>query len=160
MKRISWGLATVSGLVGSNTDALDALYVAMMQRKVNWVLDGADIRGFFDAIDHTCLLQFIQYRIADKRINLIQKWLTAGISDDGEWSSTTVGTPQGAVISPLLANVFLHYVLDLYFDHWRRHHASGDVVVVRYADDFVIGFQYRAEADRVPPCRERLEKFD
>ncbi len=141
-------------------DALDALYVAMMQRKVNWVLD-ADIRGFFDAIDHTCLLQFIQHRIADKRIQrLIQKWLTAGISDDGEWSSTTVGTPQGAVISPLLANVFLHYVLDLWIDHWRRHHASGDVVVVRYADDFVIGFQYRAEADRcLRALRERLEKF-
>ena len=141
-------------------DALDALYVALMQRKVNWVLD-ADIRGFFDAIDHTWMLQFIQHRIADKRVQrLIQKWLTAGISEDGEWSSTTVGTPQGAVISPLLANVFLHYVLDLWIDHWRRHHAKGDVVVVRYADDFVIGFQYREDAERcLQALRARMTQF-
>ncbi len=141
-------------------DALDALYVALMRRKVGWVLD-ADIRGFFDAIDHTWLLKFIQHRIADKRIlRLIQKWLTAGISDDGEWSRTTVGTPQGAVISPLLANVFLHYVLDLWIDHWRQNHARGQVIVVRYADDFIIGFQYQSDANRCfRELRERLTKF-
>lgn len=141
-------------------DALDAIYVALMRRKVGWVLD-ADIRGFFDAIDHTWLLKFIQHRIADKRIlRLIQKWLTAGISDDGEWSRTTVGTPQGAVISPLLANVFLHYVLDLWIDHWRQNHARGQVIVVRYADDFIIGFQYQSDANRCfRELRERLTKF-
>lgn len=141
-------------------DALDALWVGLDQRKVNWVLD-ADIQGFFDAIDHEWLLKFIEHRIADRRIlRLVQKWLRAGVSEDGVWSKTTQGTPQGAVISPLLANVYLHYVFDLWVEHWRRSYASGDVIVVRYADDFVMGFQHRGEAERcLRELRRRLEKF-
>jgi RNA-directed DNA polymerase len=141
-------------------NALDALWVGLRQRKVNWVLD-ADIRGFFDAIDHEWLMKFLEHRIADRRIlRLIRKWLRAGVSDDGEWSRTTVGTPQGSVISPMLANVYLHYVLDLWVNQWRNRHARGDVIVVRYADDFALGFQYRGEAERfLRELRRRLAKF-
>jgi RNA-directed DNA polymerase len=141
-------------------NALDALYVGIVKRKVNYVLD-ADIRGFFDAIDHEWMQKFLEHRIADRRIlRLIRKWLRAGVSEDGEWSKTSVGTPQGSVISPLLANVFLHYVFDLWADHWRNRHATGDVIIVRYADDFVVGFQHRGEAERfLKELRERLEKF-
>ncbi|MBI5251620.1 MAG: group II intron reverse transcriptase/maturase [Desulfomonile tiedjei] len=141
-------------------DGLDALYVGLTKRRVNWVLD-ADIQGFFDTIDHGWLLKFIEHRIADRRIlRLIRKWLKAGVSEDGTWSETMVGTPQGAVISPLLANVYLHYVLDLWAHQWRSRHARGDVVIVRYADDFVLGFQYQAEAERfLGDLRERLERF-
>ena len=116
--------------------ALDSLWVAFMEKKnVNVVLD-ADIRGFFDAIDHRWLMKFLEHRIADRRVlRLIRKWLRAGVSEDGEWSKTTVGTPQGAVISPLLANVYLHYALDLWIENWRHKRANGDVAVVRYADD-------------------------
>jgi RNA-directed DNA polymerase len=141
-------------------DALDALWVGMTERKVNWVLD-ADIRGFFDAIDHGWLMKFLEHRIADRRIlRLVRKWLRAGVSEDGEWSRTTVGTPQGSVISPLLANVFLHYVLDLWVQQWRERHARGDVVIVRYADDFVMGFQHRDDAERcLQALRTRFAKF-
>ncbi|MHB1038247.1 MAG: group II intron reverse transcriptase/maturase [Pirellulales bacterium] len=141
-------------------NALDALWVGIAQRKVNWVLD-ADIRGFFDAIDHEWLMKFLAHRIADRRIlRLIRKWLTAGVSEDGQWSRTTVGTPQGAVISPLLANVFLHYILDQWVDQWRTRHARGSVIIVRYADDFVMGFQDRADAERcLRALRERFHKF-
>jgi len=141
-------------------NALDALAVALRQRKVGWVLD-ADIRGFFDNISHEWMIKFLEHRIADKRvICLVKKWLRAGISEDGQWSKTTIGTPQGAVISPLLANVFLHYVLDLWINQWRGRYARGDVVVVRYADDFVMGFQYREDAVRcLRAIRGRLEKF-
>ena len=141
-------------------NALDALWVGISKRKVSWVLD-ADIRGFFDTINHAWLLKFLAHRIADPRIRrLIRKWLTAGVSDDGEWSKTTVGTPQGAVISPLLANVFLHYVFDLWVEQWRKTSAEGDVIVVRYADDFVLGFQHRSDAERfLRALRTRLEKF-
>jgi RNA-directed DNA polymerase len=141
-------------------NALDALWVGLDKRKVNWVLD-ADIRGFFDAIDHEWLLKFLGHRIADRRIlRLIRKWLRAGVSDDGTWSTTTVGTPQGAVISPFLANVFLHYVFDLWAQHWRTQFAHGDVIVVRYADDFVMGFQHRDDAERcLRELRERYAKF-
>ncbi len=116
--------------------ALDSLWVAFMEKKnVNVVLD-ADIRGFFDAIDHRWLMKFLEHRIADQRVlRLIRKWLRAGVSEDGEWSKTTVGTPQGAVVSPLLANVYLHYALDLWIEDWRHKRADGDVAVVRYADD-------------------------
>ena len=140
-------------------NALDALWVGIMRRKVNWVLD-ADIRGFFDAIDHVWLETFIKHRIADRRIlRLIQKWLTAGVSEEGEWSRTTLGTPQGSVISPLLANVFLHYVFDLWVQKWRQT-ARGDVIVVRYADDFVMGFQHQSEAERfLHDLQERFAKF-
>ena len=114
--------------------ALDAVWVGITQRKINWVLD-ADIRGFFDTIDHEWLVRFLEHRIADPRIlRLIRKWLRAGVSEEGQWSMTKVGTPQGSVISPLLANIYLHYVLDLWVDSWRKK-ARGDVIIVRYADD-------------------------
>src|SRR6516164_206264 len=144
----------------SQHDALDALWVGIMRKKVSWVLD-ADIRDFFGTISHEWLVKFLQHRIADRRIlRLIKKWLRAGVSEDGEWSKTEVGTPQGAVISPLLANVYLHYVFDLWVQHWRKHRATGEVIVVRYADDSVLGFQYRSDAERfLHEWRERLRKF-
>jgi retron-type reverse transcriptase len=115
-------------------DALDALWVGVMWKKVNWVLD-ADIQDFFGTVNHGWLLKFIGHRVADPRIlRLIQKWLRAGVSEDGQWSKTDVGVPQGAVASPLLANVYLHYVFDLWVQQWRTRFATGDVVVVRYAD--------------------------
>ncbi len=141
-------------------DALDALHVGIEHHKVNWVLD-ADIRGFFDNIDHEWMLRFLEHRIADRRIlRLIRKWLRAGVSEDGQWSRTTVGTPQGSVISPLLANVFLHYVLDLWANQWRERHARGSVIIVRYADDFVMGFQSQVDAERfLRELQARMEKF-
>jgi len=144
----------------SQHDALDALWVGLVGRKVNWVLD-ADIRGFFDTLDHGWLLKFVEHRIADRRIlRLIRKWLRAGVSEDGQWSKTEVGVPQGAVISPLLGNVYLHYVFDLWVQQWRTRQARGDVIVVRYADDFVVGFQHRAEAERFrKELEDRLGKF-
>jgi RNA-directed DNA polymerase len=144
----------------SQHQALDALYVAITRKKVNWILD-CDIRGFFDNLSHDWLLKFVQHRVADRRIlRLIQKWLKAGVMEEGEWKNTGVGTPQGSVASPLLANVYLHYVFDLWVDVWRKKCARGDVVVVRYADDNVLGFQYRADADRfLAEFRERLGKF-
>jgi RNA-directed DNA polymerase len=141
-------------------DALDALWMGIMGRKVNWVLD-ADIRGFFDTIDHGWLLKFIAHRVADPRVlRLIRKWLRAGVSEDGQWSQTEVGTPQGSVLSPLLANVYLHYAFDQWVQQWRTKFATGGVIVVRYADDFIVGFQYRCDAERfLKELRERLQKF-
>jgi RNA-directed DNA polymerase len=141
-------------------DALDALTAGIVWKKVNWILD-ADIRGFFDNIDPTKLVELVELRIADRRIlRLIQKWLKAGVSEDGKWSETKVGTPQGAVISPLLANIYLHYVLDRWVQEWRRKTAIGDVIIVRYADDFVMGFQHRKEADRfLEQLQERLREY-
>jgi len=137
----------------SQHDALDALSVAITSKRVNWILD-ADIEGFFDAIDHEWLIKFLEHRIGDRRIlRLILKWLRAGVSEEGEWSKTTVGSPQGSVISPLLSNVYLHYVFDLWIAWWRKHRCRGDVVVVRYADDFVIGFENHSEA---AACLEAL----
>lgn len=143
----------------SQHNALDALWVGITQRKVSWVLD-ADIRGFFDVISHEWLLKFLGHRIADQRLlRLIRKWLRAGVSEDGQWSKTVVGTPQGAVISPILANIYLHYVLDLWVNS-RRKGASGDVIIVRYADDFVIGFQYRKQAEHfLQALQERMSRF-
>lgn len=140
--------------------ALDALAVGIVRKKVNWVLD-ADIRGFFDAIDHGWLVKFIEHRVADKRIvRLIQKWLKSGVLEEGQWSSTELGTPQGATISPLLANVYLHYVLDLWVEQWRKRHARGDVIIVRYADDFVMGFQHESDANLFRAAlEERLRRF-
>lgn len=144
----------------SQHDALDALWVGLMGKKVNWVLD-ADVRAFFDNLRHEWLEKFVEHRIADPRIlRLIRKWLRAGVTADGKWSGTEAGTPQGAVVSPLLANVYLHYVLDLWVQQWRSRHARGDVVIVRYADDFVMGFQHRDEAERfLNGLRERFAKF-
>ena len=144
----------------SQHNALDALYAGLLTRKVNWVLD-ADIRGFFDAIDHEWLVKFVEHRIADRRVvRLIRKWLNAGVLEDGERTVSEVGTVQGGSISPLLANVYLHYAFDLWAQHWRETVAQGDVIVVRYADDFVVGFQHKHEAERfLAALRERLAKF-
>src|SRR3974390_3297111 len=140
--------------------ALDALTVGIQRKRVNWILD-ADIRGFFDNMSHEWTMKFVEHRVADHRIlRLIQKWLKAGVSEEGQWSETKVGTPQGAVISPLLANVYLHYVFDLWAEAWRQKVANGDVIIVRYADDLVVGFQNRADAERfLADFRERLAKF-
>lgn len=144
----------------SQHQALDALTVALTSSKVNWVLD-ADVEGFFDSIDHEWLIKFLEHRVGDRRmLRLIRKWLTAGICDDGEWSKSTVGTPQGAVVSPLLANVFLHYVFDLWIQWWRKQRTDGDVVIIRYADDFVLGFERKDEAEAcLKELRERFGKF-
>ena len=140
--------------------ALDALAVGIKRRKVNWVLD-ADIRDYFTSLDHSWLEKFLEHRIADRRVlNLIQKWLRSGIVEDGQWSETDQGTPQGASVSTLLANVYLHYVFDRWIDHWRGRHARGEVIVVRYCDDFVVGFQHRDDAERFwAALRERFAKF-
>jgi group II intron reverse transcriptase/maturase len=128
-------------------DALDALHVGITRKKVNWVLD-ADIRGFFDAIVHEWLVKFVEHRIADRRIvRLIQKWLRAGVLEDGQRIQSELGTPQGGGVSPLLANIYLHYALDLWAHAWRRQ-AKGDVIIVRFADDVIVGFQYETEARR------------
>ncbi|MGA7177345.1 MAG: group II intron reverse transcriptase/maturase, partial [Candidatus Acidiferrales bacterium] len=140
--------------------ALDALTVGIQRKRVNWVLD-ADIRGFFDNLSHEWMMKFIEHRVADRRIlRLIRKWLKAGVSEDGQWSETKLGTPQGAVVSPLIAYVYLYYLFDLWADVWRKKVAKGDVIVVRYADDLVVGFQHRTEAERfLKQFRERLAKF-
>jgi retron-type reverse transcriptase len=136
-------------------DALDALFVGLTHRKVNWVLD-ADIKGFFDTISHKWMQRFVEHRIADPRIaRLVRKWLRAGASEDGKWSKTVVGTPQGAVISPLLANIYLHYVLDQWVNHWRRTKANGDVVIVRYADDCAPRRRAGGRKSSVQPCCTR-----
>jgi RNA-directed DNA polymerase len=144
----------------SQHQALDALSYALLRKKVNYVLD-ADIRGFFDNLDKSWLIKFVAHRVADSRIlRLIQKWLKAGVMEGGKWSETKTGSPQGAVISPTLANIYLHYVFDLWVEVWRNKYAQGDVVVVRYADDIIFGFQHQAEADRfLENFRERLGKF-
>jgi group II intron reverse transcriptase/maturase len=141
-------------------DALDALAVGLHDKKVRWVLD-ADIRGFFDTLDHGWLVKFIEHRIGDRRVvRLIQKWLKAGVLADGEHIVGTVGTVQGGSISPLLANIYLHYVLDLWVHQWRRKQGRGDVIIVRYADDFVVGFYHRADAERFEAeLRQRLAEF-
>jgi len=140
--------------------ALDALYTGLLTRKVNWVLD-ADIRGFFDALDREWLIKFLQHRIADRRVlRLIRKWLNAGVLEDGKRTFSKTGTVQGGSISPLLANVYLHYVFDLWTQQWRNRQAKGDVIVVRYADDFLVGFQSKTEAEAfLVALRERLTRF-
>jgi group II intron reverse transcriptase/maturase len=142
-------------------DALDALHVGIHHRKVSYVLD-ADIRGFFDALNHEWLIKFVEHRIADQRlVRHIKKWLNAGVLEDGVHREQEEGTPQGGSISPLLANIYLHYVFDLWADQWRKTHAQGDVIIVRYADDFVVGFQYQSEAERfLADLRERFRQFN
>lgn len=141
-------------------DALDAVWMGISTRQIGWILD-ADISAFFDTMDHDWMLKFLQHRIADKRVlRLIKKWLKAGVIEDGKLIASERGTPQGAVISPLLANIYLHYVFDTWAQHWRKHHARGDVIMVRYADDSVLGFQYEGEARRfLEAMKERFAKF-
>ena len=144
----------------SQHHALDALYTGLLTRKVNWVLD-IDIRGFFDAIDHGWLVKFVEHRIADRRVvRLIQKWLNAGVLEDGKRMRVEEGTPQGGSASPLLANIYLHYVFDLWAKAWRKKQAGGDVIVVRFADDIVLGFQNKSDAERFwKELAERFGKF-
>jgi len=141
-------------------DALDALAVGITKRSVNFILD-ADIAGFFDTVNHDWLIKFVEHRIADRRIlRLIRKWLRAGVMEDGVVRPGTVGTPQGAVVSPVLANIYLHYVFDLWAHHWRKRQARGAVILVRYADDIIAGFEHRAEAERfLAELRERMRGF-
>ncbi len=140
--------------------ALDALSVGLLTKKVNWVLD-ADIRGFFDTLDHGWLVRFLEHRVADRRVvRLIQKWLRAGVLEDGQRTRSDLGTVQGGSISPLLANLYLHYVFDLWVQRWRQTQAHGDVVVVRFADDFVVGFEHRQDAERfLAELRVRFSRF-
>ncbi len=144
----------------SQHQALDALYTGLLTRKVNWVLD-LDIKGFFDGISHEWLVKFIEHRIADRRVvRLIQKWLNAGVLEEGKHLRVEEGTPQGGSASPLLANVYLHYVFDLWVHAWRRKRAHGDVIAVRFADDMVFGFQVRSDAERFwAELKERMQKF-
>ena len=142
-------------------EALDALAVGILRKKVNWILD-ADIRDFFTSLDQGWLTKFLEHRIADKRIlRLIRRWLSAGVIEDGRWSDAGQGTPQGASVSPLLANVYLHYAFDTWAHAWRKRFARGDVVIVRFADDVVVGFQYESDARRFQAeLAERLAKFN
>jgi RNA-directed DNA polymerase len=142
-------------------DALDALHVGILRKRVNWVLD-ADIRGFYDAMSHTWIIRFLEHRIADKRIlRLVAKWLKVGIIEEGRVTRSQVGAPQGAVISPILANVYLHYAYDLWVQRWRRTKATGDVIVARYADDTIVGFEHEHEAKAfLHDLHERLREFE
>jgi len=141
-------------------DAMDALVVAIEHRRVNFILD-ADIRSFFDTVSQDWLIRFIEHRVGDPRvIRLIRKWLKAGVLEDGVVNVSDRGTGQGAVISPLLANIYLHYALDLWVERWRQHEATGDMIIVRYADDFIVGFQHETDAQRfLDEMRTRLEEF-
>jgi group II intron reverse transcriptase/maturase len=144
----------------SQHQALDQLYVGILRRKVNWVLD-LDIRAFFDTVSKEWLVQFVEHRIGDRRlVRLIQKWLHAGVMEGGKWTESEWGTPQGGSASPLLANVYLHYVFDLWFQVWQRKIARGEMMVVRFADDIVVGFQEKTEAERFwRELKERMQRF-
>lgn len=144
----------------SQHQALDALASGIHVRQVSWVLD-ADIRSFFDTLDHGWLVKFLEHRVGDRRlVRLIREWLAAGVLEEGEWKRSDEGTVQGGSISPLLSNVYLHYVFDLWVSRWRKAQAKGDVVVTRYADDFIVGFEHRAEAERfLAELTERFRKF-
>lgn len=144
----------------SQHQALDRLMVGL-EKKVDWVLDG-DISGFFDGLDHQWLIKFVEHRIGDQRVvRLIRKWLNAGVLEEGQWRCSEEGTPQGGSASPLLANIYLHYAFDLWVQHWRKTKAQGEVIVVRWADDFVVGFQHRRDAEQFhQELAERLAKFN
>lgn len=144
----------------SQHDALDALVVGIGQKRINWILD-ADIRSFFDTVSQEWLIRFVEHRVGDKRIiRLLQKWLKAGVLEDGKVSVSEAGTGQGSVISPLLANIYLHYVIDLWAKQWCRREVKGDMIIVRYADDIVVGFEHEAEARRfLEAMGERLRGF-
>jgi RNA-directed DNA polymerase len=142
-------------------DALDALAVGIQRTRVNWVLD-ADFRDYFSSLDHQWLERFLEHRIRDRRVlRLVQKWMAAGVIEEGSWMAVEEGVPQGASASPLLANLYLHYVLDLWAEQWRRRYARGDVIIVRWADDFVVAFEHRDDAERFwVELRDRLAKFN
>src|SRR5450755_1507077 len=142
-------------------DALDALAFGIARERVNWVFD-ADFSDYFTSLDHSWLVKFLEHRIADKRVlRLIQKWLAAGVIEEGSWTAFDEGVPQGASASPLLGNVYAHYVFDLWAHQWRTRHAHGDMVIVRFADDFVVGFEHRDDAERFwADLRDRLAKFN
>lgn len=144
----------------SQHNCLDALYVGLLTRKVNWVLD-ADIKGFFDSLDHEWLIKFVEHRIGDSRvIRLIQKWLKAGVMVEGTKQETDEGVPQGGSISPLLANIYLHYALDLWVEHKRKDKSRGEIIIVRWADDFVMGFEHKSQAEKfLCELKERMNKF-
>jgi RNA-directed DNA polymerase len=144
----------------SQHHALDALFLALYEKRVNFVLD-LDVRSFFDRLSHDWLIQFLQHRIADWRVlRLIQKWLSAGVLEDGKWTVQEEGSPQGGSASPLLANIYLHYVFDLWVQTWRKRLAQSDVIVVRFADDIVMGFQFKADAEEFwKDLKERMQKF-
>jgi group II intron reverse transcriptase/maturase len=144
----------------SQHDALDALAFGITQRRVNWIVD-ADLKNFFDSVSHEWLIKFLEHRIGDERVlRLIHKWLKAGVMEQGELTVSEQGTPQGAVVSPLLANTYLHYVFDLWAERWRKRHSQGDLIIVRYADDIVCGFEYEHEAKQfMEELRERLKQF-
>ena len=140
--------------------ALDALYTGLLTRKVNWVLD-LDICSFFDGLSHEWLVKFVEHRIADRRVvRLIQKWLNAGVLEDGKHLRVEEGTPQGGSASPLLANIYLHYAFDLWTQAWRRKRARGEMIIVRFADDVVLGFQVKSDAERFrAELTERFRRF-
>ena len=144
----------------SQHKALDALYCGLHERRVNWVLD-LDVRSFFDRLSHEWLVRFLQHRIADRRVvRLIQKWLNAGVLEKGKRTRVEEGSPQGGSASPLLANIYLHYVFDLWVQAWRKKCAHGDVIVVRYADDIVVGFEFKDDAEKFwSELKERMQKF-
>jgi RNA-directed DNA polymerase len=144
----------------SQHKALDALWCGLHERRVNWVLD-LDVRSFFDRLSHEWLVRFLQHRIADRRVvRLIQKWLNAGVLEKGKRTQVEAGSPQGGSASPLLANIYLHYVFDLWIQAWRKKCARGDVIVVRYADDIVVGFEFKDDAERFwAELKERMQKF-
>jgi group II intron reverse transcriptase/maturase len=144
----------------SQHKALEALFCGLHQRRVNWVLD-LDVRSFFDRLSHEWLVRFLQHRIADRRVvRLIQKWLNAGVLEKGTRTFVDAGSPQGGSASPLLANIYLHYVFDLWVQAWRKKRAQGDVIVVRYADDIVVGFEFKGEAEMFwAELKERMQKF-
>jgi len=145
----------------SQHQALDALCTGLLTKQVNWVLD-LDMKSFFDGLSHECLVKFVEHRIADRRVvRLIQKWLNAGALEDRKRIRVEEGTPQGGSASPLLANVYLHYMFDLWVHAWRQKHAHGDVIVARFADDIVVGFQSKTDAERFRvELTERMQKFN
>jgi group II intron reverse transcriptase/maturase len=145
----------------SQHNALDAVVVGIKRKKIGWILD-ADIRGFFDTIDHGWLMKFVEHRIADRRVHRhVMKWLKAGVLEDGKRTVAREGTPQGGGISPLLANIYLHYVFDVWADTWRRKRAQGDVIIVRFADDFIVGFQHQSDAEQFQKdLTERFRRFN
>ena len=147
--------------MGSGThDATDAFMVGITSTKVNWIRD-ADIRSFFDTVSNEWLIKYVEHRVGDRRIiRLIQKWLKAGVLEDGIGTVSDKGTGQGSVISPLLANLYLHYVFDLWAERWRRREAAGDMIIVCYADDLIVGFEHKSDARRfLDEIRERLQEF-